>query len=74
MSATALATALARIGLTGRVEALGPMAVLTVRDARAAADPGVRAAAVALAAEHGFASLALEMDDDAGDRAALPRD
>lgn len=74
MSAPSLETALAALGLAGHVEARGPLAVVTVRDARPAADPALRAAAVALAAEHGFASLALELDDHAGDRAALPRD
>lgn len=74
MSGTALEAELAALGLAGRVEERGPLAVVTVHDARAAADPAVRAAAVALAAAHGFASLALELHDDAGDRAPLSRD
>lgn len=73
MSADDLAAALAALGLPGHVEARGSFAILTVTDPvllAAAADAGVRARAVALAGEHGFATLALELaspaDADAG--------
>jgi hypothetical protein len=74
MSAEALEQQLAAIGLVGRVEARGALAVLTLRDPGAVAIADRRAAAVALAGENGFTHLALELDeDDRDDRASLPR-
>lgn len=72
MSVHELASALGRIGLGGRVEARGKLAVLVLRDPSAARDPDVREAAVAAAREHGFTNLALELDEH--DRAPLPGD
>lgn len=75
--AEALARRLAALGLVGTVEARGKLAVLALHDLRAVREPGVRAAAVAAAAEHGFTTLALELGDDADDgedRAPLSRD
>lgn len=73
MSAERLAHALAALGLDGRVEARGALAVLTVRDAGAARDPALRRAAVSAAEREGFANLALEIED-ADASAPLPRD
>lgn len=72
MSVDGLAGALAGIGLRGRVEARGKLAVLVLRDPSAARDPEVREAAVAAALAHGFTNLALELDEH--DRAPLPGD
>lgn len=72
----ALAHRLAAIGVAGRVEAHGAVAVLTTRDPaalHALHDPAVRAAAIAAATAAGFTTLALELDDRE-DRAPLPRD
>lgn len=73
MSAEALARDLAALGLPGRVEVRGKMAVLIARDPARAGDPTVRAAAAAAAARHGFTNLALDLDG-ADDGAALPGD
>ena len=62
MSADSLQAQLASLGLAGTLEAQGTLAVLTVRDARAAGNDAVREQAVALAARHGFTHLALELD------------
>jgi hypothetical protein len=77
VSAELLAQGLAVLGLAGTVETRGKLAVLALRDAKgwhAARDPQVRAAAVALAAEHGFTNLALALEDDCDGRAPLSRD
>lgn len=77
MSADALAAALAALGLPGQVEARGSLAILTVSDPRllsAAAEATVRASAVALAAEYGFATLALELAPQIDERAAVSGD
>jgi hypothetical protein len=73
VNAEALARGLAALGIRGAIETRGGMAVLTVRDLRPLEDPAVRSAALALAAEHGFTTLALELHDG-DDRAPLPRD
>jgi hypothetical protein len=73
MSAKALERQLATLGLAGRVEARGTLAVLTLDDPGSRAFAERRAAAVALAAEHGFTHLALELEDDRDGRASLPR-
>lgn len=83
MSADALEQALRALGVDGRVEARGGLALLVPRaGAGALADGSLRRRAAALAREHGFTHLALEIvdardagDDDApGDGAALHRD
>ncbi len=74
MSASALEAALAEMGIHGRVEAEGALAVLNVRDGMRLADPTTRATVVALAAQHGFTHVALELSDDPPDGAALPGD
>lgn len=73
MNAKVLEQQLATLGLAGRVEARGTLAVLTLRDPASLASAERRAAAVALAAEHGFTHLALELEDDRDGRASLPR-
>jgi hypothetical protein len=73
VNAEALEQRLAALGLAGRVEARGTLAVLTLRDPSALAASERRSAAVALAAEHGFTHLALELEDDPDDRASVPR-
>ena len=72
MSTASLQAELAALGLVGSLETRGTLAVLTVRDARAAGDDAVRERAVSLAARHGFTHLALELEDD--DRASLSGD
>ena len=64
MNAGSLEAQLAALGLAGTLEARGTLAVLTVRDARAAGDDAIRERAVTLAARHGFTHLALELEDD----------
>ena len=57
-----LQRALAELGAAGTVEARGRLAVLTALDVAAlAASPQARARALALAAEHGFTHLAVEI-------------
>lgn len=58
--------ALALIGVVGTVEARGSLAVLTAAASTQLSDAVVRDAAVALALQHGFTNLALELleDDD----------
>jgi len=73
MSAKALEQQLATLGLVGRVEARGTLAVLMLHDPGALALAERRATAVALAAENGFTHLALELEDDRDGRASLPR-
>jgi hypothetical protein len=75
LNADALRTGLVALGIDGVVEARGALAVLTVGgDSSALRDPAVRAAAVTLAAEHGFKNLALEVLEESRDRASLHRD
>ena len=72
MSAASLQAELAALGLAGTLEARGTLAVLTVRDVRAA-DDAIRESAVTLATRHGFTHLALELEDGE-DRASLSGD
>lgn len=75
MSAEALRQALAALGLQGAVEARGALAILSLDgDAAPLRDPEIRARAVAIASEHGFTNLALEVGDMPGDRAPLHSD
>jgi hypothetical protein len=74
VNADSLQAQLAVLGLVGTLETRGTLAVLTVRDVRAAGDDAVRERAVALAARHGFTHLALELDDGNADRASLSGD
>lgn len=69
MSAAGLEAALRSIGVDGRVEARGALAVLVPSDgagalAGALADAALRRGAAALAREHGFTHLALELPDE----------
>ena len=72
MSAAALEGALADIGLHARVEADGPLAILTLTDGARLADVAARETVVALAARHGFSHVALELTDDSATGASLP--
>jgi hypothetical protein len=64
MSADALEAALRAAGIAGTVTADGVVAVLRVApDDRVLEDAARRRAAIALASEHGFRSLALEVAD-----------
>lgn len=74
MSAAALEGALAAIGLHARVEAEGPLAILTVTDGARLADGTAREAVVALAARLGFSHVALALTDDSATGASLPGD
>lgn len=72
MSAHALAAALSAIGYSCEVEARERMVVLRpAAGAHALADATLRARVVALAAEHGFSHVAVELTDDmcVGERA-----
>jgi hypothetical protein len=65
MSAHALAAALSAIGLSCEVEAQERMVVLRPTEgAHALADATLRARVVALAADHGFTHVAVELTDD----------
>lgn len=72
MSAASLERALVDRGVHGVVEARGPLAVLTL-DPEQRIDDDLRASLVELAPTHGFTHIALELADDADDRAALHR-
>lgn len=75
MSTEALLQALAALGLRGSIEARGALAILSLDgDAVPLRDPELRAKAVALASEHGFTHLALEVRHRSGESAALHRD
>ncbi len=75
MSAESLREALAALGLRGGVEARGALAILSLEgDAASLRDPSVRARALAIASEHGFTHLALEVADARSVGAAVPRD
>lgn len=74
MSATALAAALHAAGVPCSVEGRDTLAIVTMAATRSPfVDDGIRHRALALAREHGFTHLALELVD-AEERAALPRD
>jgi hypothetical protein len=73
VSEESLRAQLAALGLAGTLETRGTLAVLTVRDVRAAGDDAVRERAVTLAARHGFTHLALELEDG-DDGASLSSD
>lgn len=63
MSATALEGALRARGVEAAIDADGAVAVMRLRDDDGRlADPAYRRSIVALAAEHGFRNLALEVD------------
>jgi hypothetical protein len=63
MNAAALQAALEAAGFHGRVTAVGAVALLRVSaEDRVFEDPAARRTAVAIAAEHGFRNLALEVD------------
>ena len=75
MSATSLAAALTAHGVDARVEARDALAIVTVPNADAAErmrDVDLRRAVVALAAQHGFKTVAIELARATDDRAALP--
>ena len=64
MTAAALETALASLGLPCLVEAEQRLAVLRLKvDGRSFAAPEIRARIVALALEHGFTHVALDLAD-----------
>ncbi len=73
----ALAAALAERGVSGRVESRGPLAIL-ITDSMGVerlVDAELRRGALALAREHGFSHLAVELGAGADDAdAAPPRD
>lgn len=74
MTAPSLAAALAAHGVDAHVEARDALAVITVPNADAAErlrDPDLRRAVIALAAQHGFKTVALELASATDDRAAL---
>ena len=73
-AADSLGRSLASIGVAGRVEAHDRLAVLVSSDPSMWNDAQVRRRALALAREHGFTNLALEIGDDTATRATLPRD
>jgi hypothetical protein len=72
VSAATLERALGESGVGGTVEARGPLAILTLPHDHVI-DETLRATLVALAPAHGFTHIALEITDDADDRAALHR-
>jgi hypothetical protein len=74
VSAAALEGALASIGLDARVQAEGPLALLTITDGARLADGTARETVVALAARHGFSHVALALTDDSATGASLPGD
>lgn len=70
-----LAAALAALGVHARVDARDTLAVLTVPNGDEAArlrDPALRRSVLALAATHGFKTVALELEIAADARAPLP--
>ena len=74
MSAERLERALAALGVPGKVEVRGSLAVLIGEQHVSLQEPRLREAAVSLAAVHGHTHLALELLDDVDDGASLPRD
>ncbi len=74
MTASALEAALRAAGVPCGVEGRDTLAIVTMAtDASHFVDEGLRRQTLALAREHGFTHVALELLD-AEDRAALPRD
>lgn len=74
MNAHALAAALAVHGVDARVEARDALAVITMSNGDAVErlrDAELRRAVLALAAQHGFKTVALELASATDDRAAL---
>ena len=69
-----LVSALAALLPGARVETRGALAIVTLRDAASLIDAALRERALAFAQEHGVSHLAVEIADDAGDAAHLPRD
>jgi len=77
VSAPSFAAALAAHGVDARVEARDALAIITVPNADAAdrmRDADLRRTVVALAAQHGFKTVAIELARATDDRAALPGD
>jgi len=75
VSAPSFAAALAAHGVLARVEARDALAIVTVPNEGAAEkmrDADLRRAVVALAAQHGFKTVAIELARATDDRAALP--
>ncbi|HEX5439180.1 MAG TPA: hypothetical protein VFW98_18650 [Gemmatimonadaceae bacterium] len=73
MNAERLREGLASLGLDGTVEARGSLAIVTLADERPL-DDETRLAAVALAREHGFSHVALELTGGTDHGAAVHRD
>ena len=73
MSAESLERSLAALGLRGRVEVRGSLAVLAGEDPVSLEELRLRDAAVSMAVVHGYTHLALELLDDVDDDASLPR-
>jgi hypothetical protein len=73
MTVDALASALAALGIRGRVEARERLAVVIASAPECVLDEATRIAALAAARAHGFTHLALELDDSP-ERASLSRD
>lgn len=63
MSETGLHSALAAMGVDGAIRAHGAVAVLLTTNPEQLADPAIRDAAIRLAGQHGFRSLAVEYAD-----------
>jgi hypothetical protein len=59
--AARLERALHALGVRARVEARDGFALLIAADPAPLADPAIRAATIALAAEHGYRSVAVEV-------------
>ena len=75
MSAESLEESLRALGIECRVEAVERLAVLIPDGAVSALeDARIRREAIALLRDHGFTHLALEIMDDARDRATVHRD
>ena len=76
MSAESLLQALAELGVRGDIEARGALAIFapTPDAAVLLRDPAIRARAVAIAPEHGFTNIALEVVERSQDGAPLHSD
>jgi hypothetical protein len=72
VSADLLEAALRATGMVARVEARGGLAIV-IADPAAFADPTLRERAAALAREHGFTHVAVELPPESP-RASLPGD
>ena len=73
MSAESLERSLEALGLRGRVEVRGSLAVLAGEEHVSLEELRLRDAAVSMAVGHGYTHLALELLDDVDDDASLPR-